>query len=230
MPHGLAIAPALAVFLTLLCVSSVTGQWPPPVGASEDLVRQKRAAEELWNELTEGEGKAESHEHWERIVRRSAQDWNSPFYVDDTQHIVNVQEYYRQALENGWSDEREAELARLMQENNLWGPVNARIQTQGQIMSSTDEQKNIPGRYIVMLNSEADEQVLDRTIALLQQAHVESNGKIRTDHVTPMRHLRGFTATMCSKTVELVSIVLCSLPVNSLPLFRVILFPFHILP
>lgn len=192
---------AIAVLLSLLYVSS--GGETAPAG-SEDLVRQRRAAEELWNELTEGERKAESHEHWERIVRRSTY-WYSPFYSDDTQHIVNVQEYYRQVLENDWSDPREVELAHLMRQWNSMDMNAARVQSQGQAYSMREEQKPIRGRYIVMLSSAADEHVLDRTIALLQQAHVESEGRIRTDHITPMRHLGlGFTATMNSKTVELI--------------------------
>jgi serine protease len=65
-------------------------------------------------------------------------------------------------------------------------------------------QKQIPGRYIVMLDSSADGPMLDKTIAILQQAHRESEGRIRADHITPMRNLGvGFTATMNSKTVEL---------------------------
>jgi subtilisin family serine protease len=69
-----------------------------------------------------------------------------------------------------------------------------------------DLEKPIPGRYIVMLDSAADDRTLDRTIAILQRAHAESGGRIRADHITPIRNLgSGFTATMNSKAVELMN-------------------------
>ena len=171
----------------------------------------KRAAEDLWNELTEGIGKAENHDHWERIVRRSARDWYDPYYSDDALHIVNVQAYYRQVLEEEeWSydTQPEQELARLM--NPFYDGGRARVQD-GDSVEAGDVQKRIPGRYIVMLDSSADGYTLDRTIAILQHAHTESEGRIRADHITPMRSIGiGFTATMNSKTVELVREMACT--------------------
>ena len=177
---------------------SLGGAEAAPAASQENPEYHKRATEDIWNELTEGEGKADDHDHWERIVRRSV-SWYDPYYTDDTQHIVDVQEYYRQILEEeDWSDPEE-ELARFMH------PLNY-ANTQTEEASVKEMQKPIPGRYIVMLDSSADGQVLDRTIAVLQRADFESEGRIRADHITPMKNLGvGFTATMNSKTVKLVS-------------------------
>ena len=193
-----------AVVLFLLTCLQITlgGAEAAPAASENSLEHGKRAAEDIWNELTEGVGKADNHEHWERIVRRSA-SWYDPYYTDDTQHIVNVQEYYRQVLdEQDWNDPEE-ELARLM------GPFfdGSKVNVQNGGGKDIDVQKPIPGRYIVMLDSSADGDMLDRTIAVLQRAHIESEGRIRADHITPMRSLGvGFTATMNSKTVDLVSL------------------------
>ena len=184
-----------------------------PAASWDSLEHHKRAAEDLWNELTEGTGKAENHDHWERIVRRSARDWYDPYYSDDALHIVNVQEYYRQILEEEeWSDdtEPEQELARFLQPWKYADIQNGESYT-------TDMQKRIPGRYIVMLDSSANGNILDKTIAILQHAHAESNGRIRADHITPMRNLGvGFTATMNSKAVHLVSHVQAYTPLSRL--------------
>ena len=193
------------VFFLLTCLQiTLGGAEAAPAASQDSLEHGKRAAEHIWNELTEGEGKADDHDHWERIVRRSV-SWYDPYYTDDTQHIVNVQAYYRHVLEEqDWNDPEE-ELARLM------GPFydGSRVNVQNGGGKDMDLQKPIPGRYIVMLDSSADEQVLDRTIAVLQRADFESEGRIRADHITPMKSLGvGFTATMNSKTVELVR--LCS--------------------
>ena len=211
----LTTALVVALFSLLACLHvSLGGAEAAPATSRDSVEHQKRAADDLWDELTEGEGKAENHDHWERIVRRSARYWNDPYYSDDTQHIVNVQEYYRQVLEEqDWSDvDREAELARLMQPAWHTGGHayfdGGRASVQNQDMMR-DMQKPIPGRYIVMLDSSADSSTLDRTIAILQNAHTESEGRIRADHFTAMRNLGvGFTATMNSKTVELVSSLL----------------------
>ena len=183
------------------------------VGAAPTAGEEKRAAEDLWRELTEGEGRASDHEHWERIVRRSAA-WYDPHYEDDTRHIVDVQDYYRYVLEQeDWEDEeqdRQEELAALMRSfftNGDGGEVSVQETAR---KSDKDIQKPIPGRYIVMLDSSAKQQTLDRTIAVLQRANVESEGRIRADHITPLRSLGvGFTATMNSKAVELVRVCVC---------------------
>ena len=165
--------------------------------ASEE--RQKRAADELWRELTEGDGRAEDHEHWERIVRRSVQ-WRDPYYEDDTSHIVDIQEYYRYVLEDEeWLPEPDQDFARIL---HAWSDP-ATIQLEDDYMHM---QKPIRGRYIVMLDSSAEQETLDRTIAVLQRAHTETGGMIRADHITPLRNIGvGFTATLNSRAVALVS-------------------------
>ena len=203
----------MAVWIFILffaCLHVSLGGAEAAPGASLDsLEHRKRAADELWSELIEGEGKADDHDHWERIVRRSV-EWYDPYYSDDTLHIVNVQDYYRYVLEEQeWDEdsqqeqqEEQEELAYLL--GTLLGNNNAMVQEGG--INVKDVQKPIPGRYIVMLDSSADDYALDRTIEILQDAHRESEGRIRADHITPMRNLgHGFTATMNSKTVELVS-------------------------
>ena len=193
---------SLVVFLHV----SLGGAEAPPGASLDSLEHRKRAADELWSELIEGEGKADDHDHWERIVRRSV-EWYDPYYSDDTLHIVNVQDYYRYVLEEqGWEDdmsEQELLLSRMLG-RAYW---NINEQANVQIEDTENQmQKRIPGRYIVMLDSSADDYALDRTIDILQDAHRESEGRIRADHITPMRNLgHGFTATMNSKTVELVS-------------------------
>ena len=199
--HVLALA-ALVVFLHV----SLGGAEAPPRASLDSLEHRKRVADELWSELIEGEEKADDHDHWERIVRRSV-EWYDPYYSDDTLHIVNVQDYYRYVLEEqGWEDdmsEQELLLSRMLG-RAYW---NINEQANVQIEDTENQmQKRIPGRYIVMLDSSADDYALDRTIEILQDAHRESEGRIRADHITPMRNLgHGFTATMNSKTVELVS-------------------------
>ena len=190
----------------VLAFVSLLALYIAPSRAEEELERQRRAAEDLWTELTEGEGKAENHEHWERIVRRSARGWYDPFYFDDTAHIVNVQDYYRHVLDNDWEEEQE--LAYLMRQP--WNMYGERAETQdlnSKAGSTVEITKRIPGRYIVMLQTNSDDYILDRTIDILHQAHAESGGRIRADHITPLRNIGpGFTATMNSKTVELVSV------------------------
>ena len=191
----------LLSFVALFQITFGGAKAAPAATFWDSLEHRKRAAEDLWNELAEGTEKAENHDHWERIVRRSARYWYDPYYSDDALHIVNVQEYYRQILEEEeWSDSQlEQELARFLQP---WKYADI----QNGESYKPDMQKRIPGRYIVLLDSSANENILDKTIAILQHAHAESKGRLRADHITPMRNLGvGFTATMNSKTVQLVS-------------------------
>ena len=201
---------ALTILLSLIVIihASLGGAEAAPATSQDSLEHHKRDAEDFWNELIEGKGKADDHDHWERIVRRSV-DWYDPYYSDDTLHIANVQEYYRYVLEEqGWHDdwkEQELLLERMLGQEYLQLNEQANLQLED-TDSEKHVQKRIPGRYIVMLDSTADEYTLDRTIEILDQAHRESEGRIRADHITPMRNLgTGFTATMNSKTVELVS-------------------------
>ena len=162
------------------------------------------------------EDKAESHDHWEHIVKRSAQNWDGYDYEDDTAHIVDVQAYYRGVFQEGWDDymDTEEELFALLQryeeaarQGRIMGSDKARVeQDAAKAMNLISNEKPIKGRYIVLFSPEATDYHLDRTIEILEQANVDSMQRIRIDHVAPLRQLRkGFTATMSSRTIEVVS-------------------------
>lgn len=157
----------------------------------------------------------ESHEHWEHIVKRSALSiHHDSDYEDDTAHIVDVREYYREVLRDGWDEYVD-------NEEDLFNRVDGSDGTpgQGQIMNSEElqevaskalrvHQKPIKGRYIVMFHPDTSDYALDRTIEILQKANEESNQRLRATDISPFRSVhRGFTATLNSKTVELVSTV-----------------------
>ena len=190
----------LALFSLVACLHlSLGGELG--VDAAPTAGEEKRAAEDLWRELTEGEGRASDHEHWERILRRSAA-WYNPYYEDETRHIVDVQDYYRYVLEQeDWyvEPQPEQDLARVLQEWRY--PASIQLEN-----DNPHIEKPIAGRYIVMLDSAADDATLDRTLSVLQRAHAESDGLIRTEHITPLRNIGvGFTATMNRQAVALVS-------------------------
>ena len=66
--------------------------------------------------------------------------------------------------------------------------------------------KQIRGRYIVMLQDGTNDYTLDRTMAILSKANQDSNRKIRASDMHALRYAgKGFTATLNSKAVELVS-------------------------
>ena len=138
------------------------------------------------------DGKAESHEHWEHIVRRSAAENWDPHYVDDTAHIVNVQEYYRDIFTDVSNNDVHTELQAYHESKVNVGPRERRIK----------------GRYIVMFTPDASDYVLDRTIEVLEKVNIETEQRLRATDITPFRYVqKGFTATLNSKTVEAVRIV-----------------------
>lgn len=159
--------------------------------------------------------KASSHDHWERIVKRSTFHSRHEDTVDDTAHIVNVQEYYRTVFGEGWDNYRdnEEELFGLL--NKLNSVVDQAYdrsnldQVSSQGLENSIEfglhTKPIQGRYIVMFQSGADDYTLDRTIAVMQRANLASNMKIRATDMSPLRYVgKGFTATLNGKAVQLV--------------------------
>lgn len=160
------------------------------------------------------EKRAASHEHWEHIAKRSAEDVRlDENYRDDTAHIVNVQDYYRQVFDEGWEGyrDREQELFGLLsklkssveQGTKLTAPERIRIQEATSALNSY--QKRIKGRYIVLFDPATDDYVLDRTVEILQKANQDSNQRLRATDITKVRHVgKGFTATLNSKTVQLV--------------------------
>ena len=176
--------------------------------------------------LSVGE-RAESHDNWERIVKRTAETWRDENYEDDAAHIVNVQDYYRHVFQEGWDQpvtiqensarEQLIDLLHMLQEADAQGKVltdtekalireeAVRLASQGGSTIIGNLHKKVRGRYIVMFQESADDYVLDRTIEILQQAHRASDQRVRVTDVSPFSHVgKGFTATLNSKAVELV--------------------------
>lgn len=159
--------------------------------------------------------KASSHEHWERIVKRSTFISRDDDSVDETAHIVNVQDYYRTVFSEGWDSYRDNERRLFNLLNTLETVVEQgyneqdrnRVNSQG-VENAVEfglHTKPIRGRYIVMFQSGADDYTLDRTIAVMQRANLASNMKIRATDMGALRYVgKGFTATLNGKAVELV--------------------------
>lgn len=164
--------------------------------------------------LDTSEGLAESHEHWEHIVRRRsiAALFEAHDQEDETSHIVDIQEYYRKSLDQGWED-NEGELMRLLkllervEERKLVSDEEkASIQDETEHMLEIQvDSKPIKGRYIVMLQKSADDYTLDRTMEVLEKANRESNQRVRASDMVPLRHVgKGFVGTLNRKTLALV--------------------------
>lgn len=172
--------------------------------------REKRASEPE---------KVVSHEHWEHIVRRRSimSRFDSRKVEDEASHIVNVQAYYREVLEQDWPGYRdnEEELFNLLHkledvsmQRYLSDDQKASIQEQtAQVLELGVHTKPIKGRYIVMFKPEANDYVLDRTIAILEKANVDSEQRVRATDISTLRNVgKGFIATLNGKTVDLVSL------------------------
>lgn len=101
----------VAVAILLACLHRAGGVGAAPLGS--DAAEAK--AMQAW------EDRATSHEHWERLVRRSVVEWDSSMEEeeDETADIEDVREYYRREFAEGWDEvrerQREEELARLME-------------------------------------------------------------------------------------------------------------------
>lgn len=161
--------------------------------------------------------KARSHEHWEHIVRRrSIMSRFDARSEDETSHIVNVQEYYRNVLEQDWPNyhDNELELFNLLHklelvsmQRELTDDQKANIQDEtAKVLELGVHSKPIKGRFIVMLQGEANDYVLDRTVAILEKANADSNQRVRATDFTKLRNVgKGFIATLNQKTVDLVS-------------------------
>ena len=64
----------------------------------------------------------------------------------------------------------------------------------------------VPGRYAVVFRQETPEEVIDRTMSLLRDAHHRTDGKITANHFDKLEHAaRGFFATLSENLVPLVS-------------------------
>ena len=140
---------------------------------------------------------ADSHDHWEHIVRRSVENWpvhRKRYPVEYEPEIVNLQSYYKNVLLNeGWEEEA----------------AHSHHETASTQVLKRDQQKAIPGRYIVMFTPEAGDHHLDRTMELLRYADEKSRRNqwdLRAADFDPIRHVgKGFTATLSSNVVRIVS-------------------------
>lgn len=161
---------------------------------------------------------AVSLDHWEHIIRRRSitARFNKRDVEDDASHIVNVQEYYREVLEQNWPNYKDNErdlfnllhrLEDVSMQRYLSDDQKANIQEQtAKALELGVHTKPIKGRYIVMLNSQANDYVLDRTVAILEKANVDSEQRVRATDISTLRNVgKGFIATLNRKTVDLVS-------------------------
>ena len=153
----------------------------------------------------EQDGKAASHDHWEQLVKKYTENTRFERDLDDTAHIVDYQEYYRDVFEQDWEEYKEKEKELIDMLTRL---QSATIQGEGTHTVEVGlHTKPIRGRYIVMFQSEADDYVLDRTIEILEKANRESDRRVRATDIHPLRNIgKGFTATLNSKSVSLVSV------------------------
>ena len=173
--------------------------------------------------------KASSHDHWESLVRRSAERASADGTDDDTAHIQDVQAYYRGvfASDNDWDDASplhltsSAEVHNLRIMQSLQAYLQAKDDQEKAKIEAADEsmvpdqsqQKKIKGRYIVTMSADATDEVLDRTLSIMKSATGTSQQRLRADHITTFRRAgKGFTGTLSSKMVELVrSLINCDL-------------------
>lgn len=188
------------IYLALLCFSALAFV----VASSLPVEREEREVED-------------SHEHWEHMVRRSVENWGEyrkHYPVVDEPEIVNVQEYYRQILDSeDWSRAEEEEHHYHALHRPQKGKNGDFAFTQGG-HHQRDQQKSIPGRYIVMFTPETSNYHLDRTMTILRHANHESRRHqwdLRATDFTPFHHIgKGFTATLSSNIVRIVSLHLSS--------------------
>ena len=142
-----------------------------------------------------------SHEEWAHAVKRSA-DFSRLFEEqDETAHIVDVQAYNRQMLA-----ESRAKNRRLRE--RLLGTGMASAQSIEDSMAMVQTPLPIPGRYMVLFQEGTDDEMLDKTMAVMEQASVASDRRVRATDMVALRHIgKGFTATLNRKAVQLVSMV-----------------------
>lgn len=151
----------------------------------------------------EFEEKVENLDDWEHLVNKRSDHARVERDLDDTAHIVDFQEYYRDMFDRAEKElkEKEAELRKMvdLQSVTIQGAETHTVE----IGLHT---KPIRGRYIVMFQSDADDYVLDRTIEILEKANKDSVQRVRATDIHPLRNIgKGFTATLNSKTVNIVS-------------------------
>ena len=123
---------------------------------------------------------------WEGSLRRlSERDAKG----NDPAHMIrNLQEYYKDVFDV-----------------NNWPGENSGDSTAQETNSGTVE-RLVPGRYAVVFRQEASDDVIDRTMSLLKDAHQRTDGKITANHFDKLEHAaRGFFATLSENLVSVVS-------------------------
>ena len=107
---------------------------------------------------------------------------------DDPAHMIrNLQEYYKSLYDDSWPGENSDDST--VQETN----------------SGTVE-RPAPGRYAVVFRQETSDDVIERTISLLKDAHHRTGGKITANHFDKLEHAaKGFFATLSKNLVSTVS-------------------------
>lgn len=116
-----------------------------------------------------------------RLTERDVKE-DDPAYM-----IRNLQEYYKGLYDDSWPVENSADST--VQETN----------------SGTVE-RLAPGRYAVVFRQDTSDDVIERTISLLKDAHHRTSGKITANHFDKIEHAaKGFFATLSKNLVSAVS-------------------------
>ena len=191
------------------------------LGASLLLLGISASPIDEWSETVT---KATNHDHWDKLVRRSAERARAQGIEDDTVHIQDVQAYYRDvfASDSDWDTASalrltsQAEVHNLRVMQSLEAYLQAKDDQEKAKVEAADEsmvpeqsqQKKIKGRYIVTMSSDATDEILDRTLSIMRYATTASKQRLRADHITTFRRAgKGFTGTLSSKMVELVRLL-----------------------
>lgn len=106
---------------------------------------------------------------------------------DPAHTIRNLQEYYRGLYDDNWPGENSAD-------------------STAQDTNSGTVERLVPGRYAVVFRQETSDDVIERTISLLKDAHQRTGGKITADHFDKIEHAaKGFFASLSENLVSAVS-------------------------
>jgi hypothetical protein len=126
---------------------------------------------------------------WEDSLKHiSGRDVNA---VDPAHGIVDIQQYYREIFENdNWEDLDENEVKEQSESMKVY-------------------EKIVPGRYSVIFYQHTPDEIIDKTVTLLKDAHERTDGKLKASHFVHLKHAaKGFFATLSEKLVNVVGFVL----------------------
>jgi subtilisin family serine protease len=120
---------------------------------------------------------------WEDSLKHiSGRDVNA---VDPAHGIVDIQQYYREIFENdNWEDLDENEVKEQSESMKVY-------------------EKIVPGRYSVIFYQHTPDEIIDKTVTLLKDAHERTDGKLKASHFVHLKHAaKGFFATLSEKLVN----------------------------